>query len=56
MALKIRVKSEHTFTAGDALIKNVSGRSVDLLIMNDIPVKRDDMKEKVFADKPLCAS
>lgn len=40
--LKIRVKPEHTVKIGTAVIKNVSTRKIDLLVMNDVFVERDD--------------
>lgn len=46
MPIKIRIKPEHTFTAGDALIKNVGTKAADLMVMNDVPVRRDDYREK----------
>ena len=42
MPLKIRIKPEGKFFAGGAVIKNVSKKPVDLLILSDSPVLRED--------------
>lgn len=42
MPLKIRVKPEAKFYAGGAVLKNVGTRAVDLLILSDGPVLRED--------------
>jgi flagellar biosynthesis regulator FlbT len=42
MPLKIRVKPEGKIFAGGAVLKNVGPRPVDLLILSDSPVLRDD--------------
>lgn len=42
MPLKIRVRPEGKIFAGGAVLKNVSSRPVDLLILSDSPVLRDD--------------
>ena len=42
MPLKIRVKPEGKIFAGGAVLKNVSKKPVDLLILSDSPVLRED--------------
>jgi len=42
MPLKIRVKPEQKFFAGGAVLKNVGNKSVDLLVLSDSPVLRED--------------
>src|ERR1700722_16235167 len=42
MPLKIRVKPEGKIFAGGAVLKNVGTRPVDLLILSDSPVLRED--------------
>ena len=42
MPLKIRVKPEGKIFAGGAVLKNVGNRPVDLLILSDSPVLRED--------------
>src|ERR1700722_15073854 len=42
MPLKIRVKPEGKIFAGGAVLKNVGSRPVDLLILSDSPVLRED--------------
>ncbi len=42
MPLKIRVKPESKIFVGGAVLKNVSSRPIDLLILSDSPVLRED--------------
>ena len=42
MPLKIRVKPEGKIFAGGAVLKNVGKRPVDLLVLSDSPVLRED--------------
>lgn len=42
MPLKIRVKPEEKFYAGGAVLKNVGKNAIDLLILSDSPVLRDE--------------
>lgn len=42
MPLKIRVKPEGKFSAGGAVLKNVGKKPVDLLVLSDSPVLRED--------------
>ena len=42
MPLKIRIKPEGKIFAGGAVLKNVSPRAIDLLVLSDGPVLRDD--------------
>jgi flagellar biosynthesis regulator FlbT len=42
MPLKIRIKPEGKFFAGGAVLKNVGSRPVDLLVLSDSPVLRED--------------
>ena len=42
MPLKIRIKPEGKIFAGGAVLKNVSSRAVDLLVLSDGPVLRED--------------
>lgn len=42
MPLKIRVKPEGKIFAGGAVLKNVGNRPVDLLVLSDSPVLRED--------------
>lgn len=42
MPLKIRVKPEGKFFAGGAVLKNVGNKPVDLLVLSDSPVLRED--------------
>jgi len=42
MPLKIRVKPEGKIFAGGAVLKNVGNRPIDLLVLSDSPVLRED--------------
>ncbi len=42
MPLKIRIKPEEKFFAGGAVLKNVSKHPVDLLVLSDSPVLREN--------------
>jgi flagellar biosynthesis regulator FlbT len=42
MPLKIRVKPEGKIFAGGAVLKNVGTRPIDLLVLSDSPVLRED--------------
>jgi flagellar biosynthesis regulator FlbT len=42
MPLKIRIKPEQKFFAGGAVLKNVGTKAVDLLVLSDSPVLRED--------------
>jgi hypothetical protein len=46
MPLKLRIKPEHKVKLGTALIKNVSVRPIDILVLNKVFVERDDYKPK----------
>ena len=43
MPLKIRIKPESKIIAGGAVIKNVGKHSVQLLVLSDSPVLREDL-------------
>jgi len=42
MPLKIRIKPEAKFFAGGAVLKNVGSRPIELLVLSDSPVLRED--------------
>ena len=53
MALKLSLKADERIIAGGAVIRNISGRTIDLSIENEIPLlKERDILSEAKADSP----
>ena len=53
MALKITLKANERIIAGGAVIKNTTGRNIELAIENEIPLLREkDILSEAKADTP----
>lgn len=49
MPLKIRVKPEGVFTVGEARLKNASKRPIDIVVLSEHVVQREEYTKKLKA-------
>jgi flagellar biosynthesis repressor protein FlbT len=53
MALKLSLKADERIIAGGAVLRNATGKTVDLVVENEVPLLREkDILSEVHADTP----